>query len=223
MVFWVVVTRNTTSILKKKTGKDVVDKTFQFNPLSELEVKYIPAFVLQAINDKFLREPEQLYELQYSSLAIPPSLYNFQCYAHLEYMRESYAFVVYFVICDTLFCLIPIIVSVFSLVRFAQELQQSLDFQRKATLNSQGEHLNFWTVKRSVFMYDYVAFLLTLLSIISFSIYWLVVDPDAVFLFETAFYLNTYFIFAVSFYFTLRKLGLCANIFHSVLHTVRKK
>ena len=43
-------------------------------------------------------------------------LYNFKCYYHLEMMRESYAFIVYFVITDSLFYLIPIIVSTFTLV-----------------------------------------------------------------------------------------------------------
>ena len=108
-----------------------------FDPFSALQVKYMPAFLLQIINARFfMREPEQLYELQYSSFAIPESLYNFRCYHHLEKMRESYAFVLYFVVTDSLFYFVPIIVCSFSLVRFAQELKKSLDFQRRAVTTS---------------------------------------------------------------------------------------
>ena len=103
------------------------------NPFSDMEVKYVPALLLQMINDRILlRQTEKVYELQHSSFAIPPSIYNFRCYAHLERMRESYAFVVYFVITDSLFYLVPIVVSTFCLVRFFQELRQSLDFRRQA-------------------------------------------------------------------------------------------
>ena len=196
-------------------GEEVIDTTYQLYPLSDVKDKYMPAFVLQAINDKALREPERMYELQYSSWAIPPTLYNFKCYPHLERMRESCVFVVYFVICDSLFCLIPIIVSVFSLVRFTQELQKSLEFRRKANVNNK-RSFNFWTVARSVFFYDYVVFLLTLLSIILFNVSWLIIDSRAVFLFETAFYINTYFVFMVSLYLSLQKLSLFLHIFYSV-------
>ena len=95
------------------------------NPFSDIDVKYVPAMLLQMINDRFLlRQTEKVYELQHSSFAIPPSIYNFRCYDHLERMRESYAFVVYFVITDSLFYLVPIIVSTFCLVRFFQEFRQ---------------------------------------------------------------------------------------------------
>ena len=46
-------------------------------------------------------------------------------------MRESYAFVAYFVITDSLFYFIPIIVSTFSLFRFFQNLQKSFEFQHR--------------------------------------------------------------------------------------------
>ena len=90
-------------------------------PFSYIDVKYVPAFLLQRINDRFLiREPEKLYELQFSSLTIPPSIYNFKCYFHLERIRESYGFVIYFVITDSIFYLVPVIISTFSLARFSQ-------------------------------------------------------------------------------------------------------
>ena len=116
-----------------QTEGHVAEVTMTFDPFSALQVKYMPAFLLQLLNNHFgLREPEQLYELQYSSFAIPESLYNFRCYHHLEKMRESYAFVLYFVITDSLFYFVPIVVCSFSLVRFVQELKKSLDFQRRA-------------------------------------------------------------------------------------------
>ena len=38
----------------------------------------------------------------------------------MERTRESYGFVIYFVITDSIFYLVPIIISTFSLARFAQ-------------------------------------------------------------------------------------------------------
>ena len=193
-----------------------------------------------------MREPDKLYEFQYTSFAIPPSLYSFECYHHLEMMRESYAFVFYFVVTDSLFYLIPAAVSAFSIVRFLQKLQKSLDFQNRMIAGNGGgggggsgreggggegggagggigsdaagkkKKKSLWTLSRSVFALDALAFLLTLLTLICFTIYWLVVDPDAVFLFETVHYLNTFFVIVVSLYFVLRTFGLWAKIFNSI-------
>ena len=95
------------------------EETIVSNLFSDIDIKNIPAFLLQMINSqRLIREAEKLYELQYSSFAIPPSVYNIRCYPHLEAMRESYAFVIYFVITDSLFYLIPAVVSTVSLFRF---------------------------------------------------------------------------------------------------------
>ena len=49
------------------------------NPFSDIDIKYIPAFLLQMINDRFLlRHTEKIYELQHTSFAMPPSIYNFR-------------------------------------------------------------------------------------------------------------------------------------------------
>ena len=168
-----------------------------------------------------MREPEKLYELQYSSFAIPPSLYSFECYHHLETMRESYAFVIYFVFIDSLYYLIPIAVSSFSFVQFLRELHKSLNFynnQATTGKNTSKKRKHLWNLSRSVLAVDVVVFWLTLLILVCFTIYWLVVDPDAVFLFETVHYLNTFFVILVSVHFSLRKFGLLAIIFNSVYH-----
>ena len=40
-----------------------------FNPFSDVDVKFIPAFLLNMINDKILmQEPEKIYELQVNSM-----------------------------------------------------------------------------------------------------------------------------------------------------------
>ena len=186
------------------------EESVTFNPFSDFSVKYVPAWLLHKIRDRFLmREPDQLYELQFSSFSIPPTLFSFQCYPHLENMRDSYAFVIYFVVTDTLFYIIPIFVCSFTLLRFAQELQKSLNFQEKAMTNADKKRKKgLWNLTRCVFAFDSLAFLLSLLTIMCFTIYWLVIDPDAVFLFETTHYLNTFFILVISFYFFLRKIGL---------------
>ena len=45
------------------------EESFQFDPSFLLQIKYVPAFLLQKINDKFLmREPEKLYQLQVNCL-----------------------------------------------------------------------------------------------------------------------------------------------------------
>ena len=198
------------------------------NPFSDIDVKYIPAFLLHKINDQFLvRQTEKIYELQHSSFAIPPSIYNFRCYEHLERMRESYVFVVYFVITDSLFYFVPIIVSTFCLVRFFQELQKSLDFQRSSSARSQSatkQKRGLWTLSRSVFAFDCLSFLLSLIVIICFTIYWVVIDSDAVFLFETAHCLNVFLIIVVSVYFSLRTIGLWIKIGQKILaHTKSAK
>ena len=186
------------------------------NPFSDIDIKYIPAFLLQMINDQFLlRHTEKIYELQHTSFAIPPSIYNFRCYVHLERMRESYVFVVYFVITDSFFYLIPVIVSTFSLVRFFQELQKSLNFQRKSVSGSKSG--DFWTLPRLVLALDCFFLLLSLLTIVCFAIYWLVVDPESVFLFESAHYLNIFTILVISFYILMRNFGLVARML-STLH-----
>ena len=143
-------------------------------------------------------------------------------------MRESYAFVIYFVITDALFYLIPVIVCTFSLVRFVQELQKSLDFQQRATNSGGGGKMKkkkkgLWNLSRSVFALDSLAFLVSLLAIICFTIYWLVVDPDAVFLFETAHYLNTFSIMVISFYFLIKKFGILAKVVNSMYLNLSQK
>ena len=180
------------------------------NPFSDINIKYIPTFLLHMINDQFfLRHTEKIYELQHTSFAIPPSIYNFRCYSHLERMRESYVFIVYFVIADSLFYLIPVIVSTFSLVRFFQELQKSLNFQRQSVSGKSG---NLWTLPRLVLALDCFFLLLSLLAIVCFAVYWLVVDPESVFLFESAHYLNIFTIMVVSFYILMRNLGFIARM-----------
>ena len=179
------------------------------NPFSYIDIKYIPAFLLQTINDRFLlRHTEKIYELQHTSFAIPPAIYNFRCYVHLERMRESYVFVVYFVITDSLFYLIPVIVSTFTLVRFFQELHKSAAFQRKAA----NKTVQFWTLSRLVLALDCFFLLISLIAIICFATYWLVVDSDAVFLFESAHYLNIFTIMVISFYLLTRTFGQLAKI-----------
>ena len=127
---------------------EVVEESITTNPYSDVDIKYIPAFLMQMINERFLmREPEKLYELQFSSFANPPRAYNFKCYHHLEKMRESSAFLVYFVITDSLFCFFPLVICAFSLVRFFQELKKSVDFHQRmageskpAQLKIRGDH-----------------------------------------------------------------------------------
>ena len=44
---------------------EIDEESFQFNLFPHLQIKYVPAFLLQNINSKFMtREPEKLYELQ---------------------------------------------------------------------------------------------------------------------------------------------------------------
>ena len=186
------------------------------NPFSDIDIKYIPAFLLQMINNQFLlRHTEKIYELQHTSFAIPPSIYNFRCYSHLERMRESYVFVVYFVITDSLFYLIPVMVSSFSLVRFFQELQKSANFQKKSASGRSGD---LWTVSRLVLALDGFFLLLSLLAIVCFATYWLVVDPESVFLFESAHYLNIFTIMVISFYILMRNVGLMARMSSTLCH-----
>ena len=110
-------------------------------------------------------------------------------------------------------------------VRFFQEIRKSLDFQRRATSTTASDGRNnndnhtgkknkrkLWTVARSVLVLDSVAFLLSLLTMICFTVYWLIIDPNAVFLFETVHYLNTFFVMIVSFYFMVRKFSLCVKV-----------
>ena len=85
-------------------------------------------------------------------------------------------------------------------------------------MNTSKKRKHLWNLSRSVLAVDVVVFWLTLLILVCFTIYWLVVDPDAVFLFETVHYLNTFFVILVSVHFSLRKFGLLAIIFHSVYH-----
>ena len=182
------------------------------DPFGMVDIKYIPAILLQKINDGlFVREPEKLYELQYSSFAIPPYLYNFRCYPHLEWMRESYAFVLYFVIADSLYYVVPIIISIYSLVRFGQEMEKFVNFQCQSSTQRK-----LWTITRVIFTWDSFIFLLALLIMLCFTVYWLVVDPEAVFLFETSHYLNTFLIIIISTYFLLRKIGHLAKIIESL-------
>ena len=58
--------------------------------------------------------------------------------------------------------------------------------------------------------------------VLCFTIYWLIIDSEAVFLFETAYYLNIFFILVVSFYFTMRTLGLWAKIYRGIRNRVAK-
>ena len=182
------------------------------NPFSDLDIKYIPAFLLQMINNQFLlRKTEEIYELQHTSFAMPPSIYNFRCHSHLEKMRDSYVFVVYFVITDSLFYLFPIIISTFALVKFFQELQKSVDFHRKSTSVKKSNN-SLWTVSRLVLALDCGVLLACLMAIIIFATYWLVVDSDAVFLLSSAHYLNMFTIMVITFYLMMRTLGLVAKI-----------
>ena len=106
-----------------------------------------------------------------------------------------------------------------SIHRFAKALKRSESFRRGAQVApapaNERNKVGFWNLARSIYALDCGAFLLTLVSLLCFTAYWLIVDPDGVFLFSTVHYLNSFLIFVVSCYFMLRKFGHWAKIINS--------
>ena len=72
--------------------------------------------------------------------------------------------------------------------------------------------MQLWNLSRAILAFDCFTFLLSLLLIICFTIYWLLIDSDGIFLFETAQYLNTFFLIVVISYLFVQKMVLWAKI-----------
>ena len=96
------------------------------------------------------------------------------------------------------------------------EIQKSVQFRERATGGRREQQTRIWNLSRTVFAFEYVSFLLSLLSLTFFNVYWLIIDSEAVFFFETAHYFNTFFIFVVSLYFLMQKFGVLAKIVNLV-------
>ena len=168
-----------------------------YYPLPLYHDDYLPSFVLDHING--VSNFAMSYEMQHSSVALPFQQSSPLCLFHLEQMRDSLAFQIYFVMCDSLFLVAVIVLAIYSTLFFFLEIKKGKEF-RESTSSAGKAKRRFWTFPRIAFLSNVVLLVAVLLSQILFAIYWLVIDFDGVFLLEIIRFIELYYFYSLTFY-----------------------
>ena len=164
------------------------------------EDKLLPPYLVDYINSE--KQFELTYELQHTSIAMPFQHYSPKCAFHLDKMRGSLVFQIYFVMCDCIFLIIIISLIVYSTVYFFLELKKGVEFREKNS-SARGNKLRFWTLPRISFLSTSLLVTAVLVAQILFTIYWLIVDFDGVFLIiEIIRYIQLFHFYSLTFYLT---------------------
>ena len=91
-------------------------------PLQHFNDEYLPSYVLNYING--WEQEGAIYESLHSSIGLPFRYISPLCTYHLNQMRGSWVFLIYFVITDCLFFVIIIIVAIYSTLFFFLEIKK---------------------------------------------------------------------------------------------------
>ena len=156
----------------------------------------LPPYLLKFINAP--HEIELLFELQHSTAAMPFYHMSPMCTFHLDSMRDSWAFQLYFVMSDCLVLVIVIISVTYCTFFFFLEIKKSLEFRETCTVGRRP----FWTLPRLSFLFTAVLTISMLIIQISFSVYWLIIDFDGVFMIQIIRYIEIFYFYSITIYMT---------------------
>ena len=105
-------------ILGKFQGRD--RNTISAYPQQKFHDELLPSYLLDYVNG--VQQYEMVYELQHSTTALPFHQMSPECKHHLDAMRDSLAFQLYFVMSDCLLLVAAIIVITYSSASFFHEM-----------------------------------------------------------------------------------------------------
>ena len=165
--------------------------------------KLLPSYLLDFINSE--SQFEISYELQHTSVALPFQHFSPMCSFHLNQMRDSLVFQIYFVMFDSIFLIIIISVVIYSTVYFFIELKKGAAFREKSS-SASAKKQPFWTSSRIAFLGISLLTVMVLMAQIIFAIYWLVIDFDGVFLVEIIRYFELFYFYSLVFHLTALSL-----------------
>ena len=95
-------------------------------PLHHFYDEYLPHYVLNFVNG--WEQESQTYEMLHSSIALPFQYIHPLCTYHLNQMRGSWVFQIYFVTTDCLVLVVVIIVVLYSTLFFFLEIKKVNDW-----------------------------------------------------------------------------------------------
>ena len=173
-------------------------RSVQYHPRHLIHDDTLPSYLLRYINTP--NSVDFLYELQHTTNMLPFYHTSPMCTYHLDKMRGSLAFQLYFVMSDCLFLVIIIISITYSTLFFFLEIKKGKEFRKKATIRNKAKQQQFWTLPRLTFIFNVVLIITVLISQIMFTVYWLIIDPDGVFLIEIIRYIELFYFYSLTFY-----------------------
>ena len=170
------------------------------HPKQLYEDKLLPRYLLDYVNS--LQQFDLTFELQHTSIALPFQHFSPKCYFHLDQMRDSLVFQLYFVLTDCLFLVVIIIVVIYSTVFFFLEIKKAHEFRASASSAGAKKANTFWTLPRVGFLINAIVVVGVLIAQIIFTIFWLVIDFDGVFLVQIIRYIELFYFYSIIFYLT---------------------
>ena len=172
-------------------------KMINAHPMELYEDRLLPRYLLDYINHQ--QADELTYELQHTSIALPFQFFSPRCSFHLDQMRDSLAFQLYFVMTDCLLLVVIIIVVVYSTVFFFLEITKAKAFREKVSTAGAAKQV-FWTLPRIAFLMNAILVVTVLLAQIIFTIYWLIIDFNGIFLIQIIRYIELFHFYSISCY-----------------------
>ena len=183
-------------MLNQHTARGLKDHTSHPRPLLHNEL--VPPYLLDYINRQ--QHNQYPFELQHSSLTIPFYHISPKCTWHLDAMRDSLAFQLYFVMSDCLIPLVAIIVITYSTLFFFLEIKKGHSFREAATGGGNVKHRRFWTFPRIAFLLNVLVIDAILIAQVCFIIYWLIIDVNGVFMIQIIRYMELFYFYSLTFY-----------------------
>ena len=172
-----------------------------FYPRQKIHDNLLPYYLLDFVNG--VQQIEMEYELQHSTVALPFHQMSPECKPYPDSMRDSLAFQLYFVMSDCLLLVAVIVVITYSTVFFFLEMLKRNAFRASATSSAHSQQQRaFWTLPRITYCLNVVLIDALLLTQICFTVYWLIVDFDGVFLIQIIRYIELFSFYSLTFYFT---------------------
>ena len=180
-------------------------RSIQLHPRHSIHDETLPPYLLKYVNSP--REVDFLYELQHTTMNLPFYHTSPMCSYHLDRMRGSLAYQLYFVISDCLFLVIIIISITYSTLFFFLEVKKCKKFRESAALGTKNNKpRRFWTLPHLSIVFNVVLTIAVLVSQILFTVYWLIIDFDGVFLIEIIRYIELFYFYSLTFYLAVLSL-----------------
>ena len=175
----------------------------------------LPPYLLDIANS--MGQHELIYEMQHTSMAMPFTHFSPECTYHLDQMRDSLVFQIYFVMFDCLFLIMVISVVTYSTLYFFLEIKKGAEFRERSSSSAAVKRHKFWTLPRVSFLCNAILTVAVLMAQILFTIYWLIVDVNGVFLVEIIRFIELFYFYSITAYLSAQSITklLQLNIFLS--------